>query len=223
MKKKRLKAKLAVPPRSSGKHPGGRPTKFTPETQQTIVQAIRANAYIETAAALAGIDKDTFYAWLKQGGREKSGQYREFSDAVKKALAVGQMRDLAVIDKAANGYDVEKTKTLVKDWLNPAGKKIGNVVETTTEKQREFAWQAAAWRLERRFPRLWGRMERPEMPEMPDGTRGEPIATLKRETIDIHDPSRLARLIGAFGEAEFIPEEILTKFLVDDSAEGEAH
>ena len=207
--------------KSKGRHPGGRPTKFTPEAQQTILGAIRANAYIETASALAGIDKDTFYAWLKKGARESTGRFREFSDAIKKALAVGQMRDLAVVDKAANGYDVEKTKTFIKEWVDAKGKKIGNIVETTTEKQREFAWQAAAWRLERRFPHLWGRMERPGIQDLPDGLgQDKPLMTLKRETIDIYDPDRLARLIGAFAEADIIPKEIVKRFAFPSPTEA---
>lgn len=211
-KKKRPKSKSVIPPRDNGKHPGGRPTKLTLETQNMIAQAIRANAYPETAAALVGIDRDTFYTWLKRGAKEISGPYKEFSDTIKKALATGQMRDLAVIDRAANGYDVEKTRTLAKNLINAAGKKIGNTIETTTERYREFAWQAAAWRLERRFPRLWGKVERPETPDLPEEAyQDKPVMTLKRETIDIYAPDRLARLISAFGEAGLIPEEVVAQ------------
>lgn len=211
-RKKRRTNKVVIPPRTRRKHSGGRPTKLTPETQQTIAQAIRANAYPETAAALAGIDRDSFYEWLKRGVREESGPYREFSDTIKKALAVGQMRDLAVIDKAANGYDVQKTRVVD----GPDGK------ITTVETYREFAWQAAAWRLERRFPRLWSRMERPEVEELP-GSQDRPLMTLKRETIDIYDPDRLARLISAFGEAGLIPEEVLVRLPGQSPAQAEGH
>jgi len=207
--KNKRKSQAAIPPKSNGKHPGGRPTKLTPEVQQMMANAIRANAYPETAATLAGINRETFYEWLKRGAKEESGPYREFSNTIKKALAEGQLRDLAVIDKAANGYDVEKTKTIIK----------GNVVETTTEKYREFAWQAAAWRLERRFPRLWSRMERPDAEELP-GLQDKPLITLKRETIDIYDPDRLARLISAFGEAGLIPEEVVAQISGSSPAEA---
>ncbi|MGB4501182.1 MAG: hypothetical protein WBI21_07950 [Natronincolaceae bacterium] len=48
-----------------------RPTKLNPETQNKIITAIRAGNYIETAAAYAGISKNTLYDWLRKGEREK--------------------------------------------------------------------------------------------------------------------------------------------------------
>ena len=112
------------------------PTKLNYKVQEKIVQAIKAGNYIETAAAYAGINKSTLYDWLKRGEREKqrvekNPRYRirksekpyvEFSDAVEKALAEAEVRDVLLIGKAA-----------------------------------EEQWQAAAWRLERKFPDRWGR------------------------------------------------------------------
>ena len=113
-----------------------RPTKLNDEIQAKIINAIKAGNYMETAAAYAGISKSTFYDWLRRGRREKERLeknerhrprksevgYLEFSDAVEKALAESEMRDVLVISKAA-----------------------------------ELQWQAAAWRLERKFPDRWGR------------------------------------------------------------------
>lgn len=121
---------------------GGRPTKLTPELQEEICKAIRAGNYIETAAAFAGISKNTLYEWMKRGAREKErlaknprakvkkseAPFVEFSDAVEKALAAAEVRDVMLIGKAA-----------------------------------ETQWQAAAWRLERKFPERWGRKERLEV------------------------------------------------------------
>lgn len=101
----------------------GRPPKFNEEAANRIVIAVRGGNYMETAAALAGISKDTLYAWLRTGARQKSGQLRDFSDAVKKALGEAEATDLALIQKAA----------------------------------KDGAWQAAAWRLERRFRDKWGK------------------------------------------------------------------
>lgn len=113
-----------------------RPTKLNPTVQQKIISAIRAGNYIETAAAYAGISKNTLYVWLRRGEREKQRiaknprckvkkkelPFVEFADAVEKALADAEVRDVAIIAKAA-----------------------------------EEQWQAAAWRLERKFPDKWGR------------------------------------------------------------------
>lgn len=104
----------------------GRPTKLTEEITAEVCKAIRAGAYVETAAAFAGIAKDTLYAWMKRGARDhegvdEGGIYRDFSDALSKALADAEMADLLTIRAASqNG-----------------------------------AWQASAWRLERRFPQRW--------------------------------------------------------------------
>jgi transposase len=79
----------------------GRPIKLTPEIQDRIVQAVKAGNYIETASAYAGIAKSTLYEWLKKGTEEEKGPFYEFSNAIKKALAEAEMRDVAIIDEVA--------------------------------------------------------------------------------------------------------------------------
>lgn len=115
-----------------------RPTKLNSITHDKIVKAIQAGNYIETAAAYAGISKNTLYEWLRRGQREKDRVAKnprfkikkaeelfvKFADAVEKALAEAEMRDVVIIGKAA-----------------------------------EEQWQAAAWRLERKFPEKWGRQK----------------------------------------------------------------
>ena len=81
---------------------GGRPTKLTSELEARIVALIRVGNYIETAAATCGINKTTLYDWLKRGARANSGPYHEFSNAVEKALAEAEARDVARIDQAIN-------------------------------------------------------------------------------------------------------------------------
>ena len=114
----------------------GRPTKLTPELQAEMVNIIRGGNYVETACAYVGLNKTTFYDWMKRGAREmdrvkknpkarvrKEEQvYVDFSNAIKKAEAEAEARDVLIIAKAA-----------------------------------ESQWQAAAWRLERRLPSKWGR------------------------------------------------------------------
>jgi transposase len=119
-------------------------SKLTPELAEKICNVLRAGNYVDTAAAYAGICKDTYYDWLRRGARaakandtsEAEAPYRAFHAAVEQALAAAEIRDVALIGKAANDQ-----------------------------------WQAAAWRLERRYPEKWGRRERHEH----SGPEGKPI------------------------------------------------
>lgn len=79
----------------------GAPTKLTKELIERVVTYLQKGAYVETAAAAAGISKETFYHWLHQGANKESGLMRDFSDAVEKAQADSELRDLEIIDKAA--------------------------------------------------------------------------------------------------------------------------
>ena len=85
----------------NGKHPGGRPTKLDKDTIDRIIALVRAGNYVETAAAAAGISKDTLYAWLRLGARQQTGLAREFSDAMVKATAEAEALALTRISAAA--------------------------------------------------------------------------------------------------------------------------
>lgn len=93
---------------------GGRPTILTPELQKQIADVIRAGNYMETAASFAGISKNTLYDWMKRGARERrrvedTGRkalkreepYLQFSDAIEKALAESEIRDVMRISEAS--------------------------------------------------------------------------------------------------------------------------
>ena len=105
----------------------GRPEILTPEIQKIICSALLAGGFLETSIVVGGISKSTFYKWMKRGEREKSGPYREFMDAIKKALATAEVKFLNVIGTASGSQ-----------------------------------WQAAAWILERRWPKKFARRYVPE-------------------------------------------------------------
>lgn len=125
----------------------GQPTKLNADVQERILEAIRAGNYNDTAAKYAGIGVSTFYSWMERGRREreraaalntapdaKEALYLDFMEAVERAEAESEVRDVAIIARAA---------------------------ATGT-------WQAAAWRLERKYPRKYGRFDRNEI-SGPDG------------------------------------------------------
>lgn len=138
-----------------------RPIKLNQKIHDELVSVIRSGNYIETACAYVGIHKSTFYDWLRKGAKEidrveKNPRARvtkemepfvELSNAVEKALAHAEVRDVAIIGKAA-----------------------------------ETQWQAAAWRLERKFSDRWGRKERHEL-EHSGGDK--PIQMETKQEIDL--------------------------------------
>lgn len=72
-----------------------RPTKYTPEREGTIVEALAAGNTRRAAARLAGIDQGTLENWMRR--------YAGFSAAVEKAEADAEVRHVANIARAADG------------------------------------------------------------------------------------------------------------------------
>ena len=72
----------------------GRPTKYNKEVVQRITQALRAGNTRRASCAYAGISEDTLAVWLKD--------IPEFSDAIKKAEGDAEVRNVAIIQKAAD-------------------------------------------------------------------------------------------------------------------------
>ncbi len=146
----------------------GRPTKLRPDIQRRIVKALEAGAYIETAAAMVGIGKTTFYDWLRRGAKElerletekdvdsspEETPYLVFHQAIEQAQAMAERRCLDVMDRAARG----ETQTV--ETVDASGQ---TVKKTTAVRRYPPQWKAAAWRLERKFPERWGnRRSQPE-------------------------------------------------------------
>jgi transposase len=81
----------------------GRPSKLTPEVQARIIEALRAGNYQDTAAAYAGVSRTAFYRWMEQGAQPDAAQpYKDFRDAVEKARAESEVRNVALIQRAAS-------------------------------------------------------------------------------------------------------------------------
>jgi hypothetical protein len=72
-----------------------RPSKLTPEVQKRLVEAIKAGNYYEAACGFAGIHYSTFREWMIKGEKAKSGKFREFYEAIKKAENEAEVRMVA--------------------------------------------------------------------------------------------------------------------------------
>jgi hypothetical protein len=65
-----------------------------------MVEAIRAGNYAPTAAEYAGIGTSTHYDWCKKGEAGVT-PYVEYLEAIKKATADAEVRNVALIQQAA--------------------------------------------------------------------------------------------------------------------------
>ena len=80
----------------------GRNTKLTTELTDKICEALRAGNYIETACEFAGIVPATYYRWIADSEKPDAGVLLvEFREAVKKARATAEVRNVALIQQAA--------------------------------------------------------------------------------------------------------------------------
>lgn len=151
----------------------GRPTKLTEEVQKKICDAMILGAYIETAAAYASVSKPTLYAWMKKGNDQKSGIYRSFLNALEEAMSKCELRDLESIDKNAAGRPAKVDAN-------------GNTISQPLAPN----WKAAAWRLERKFPKKWGRREQVHIENDTDGPEEENLNAVINKALDGLDDDR---------------------------------
>ena len=75
--------------KSNSKKNQGRPSKLTPELQAEIILLLKVGNFVETTCGTVGINKSTFYDWMKKGenSNHPKNKYRKFHDAVVQAMA----------------------------------------------------------------------------------------------------------------------------------------
>lgn len=135
------------------RHPKGSSPKLTLKLIEEISLLLKKGCYVETAAAACGISKDTFYRWLRKGKNDELNTLeKKLSDAIMVSMAESEVRDLEILEKAAQGtpdvLDRDEEGNVMSD---SAGRPI--VLEYGLAPN----WKVSAWRLERKFPSKWGR------------------------------------------------------------------
>lgn len=117
---------------------GGRPSKLTPETSERLVCAIEAGTTYGQACMFAGLDYTTYRKYMRRG------------EAEAQRLCDGGN---------AEGTTAQRESPFLALWQAVQAAEGSLVVRllTTIEAAAEKHWQAAAWKLERRFPREYGR------------------------------------------------------------------
>lgn len=127
----------------------GRPTLLDDDRLERISNALRDGASIENASRAAGIHRATYHNWMERGRNER--------------------------DRIAAGLEVDENETPFLDFLDNIEKAQAeaavNFIGEIANHARNGTWQAAAWILERKFPREWGRFDRTEH----TGSEGGPV------------------------------------------------
>lgn len=142
------------------RRPANRPTKFTSDTVDRLLDGIRKGLPIHLACSAAGIDDSRYYEW--QNGKFPRGAdpelKRKFRDELTRARDEAAYRSITLINDAAT-----------EDW------------------------KAAAWILERRYPKEFGRQSLEIT-----GSEGGPIqveaATMQRVILKALDAYPEARV-----------------------------
>ena len=133
--------------------PAGRPTALTEEVGNRIIAAIQRGAYMETAAQFAGIAPGTLHAWMKKAAKLRDSDLPviqpenqrlvEFHEAIQRALAESEVRDVNVIDQAAQqGQWQAAAWKLERKHHARWGRKMAI---TDNQGENFFTGMAAAW------------------------------------------------------------------------------
>jgi len=113
---------------------GGRPSALNDLVQEKIVSSLRRGSYVETAAALAGVSKQTLYDWFKRGNRE--------------------------LERVNKGEKPNKNEKKFVMFLDAAYKAMAEHEDECVERLgiagKSGDWRVDAWVLERKFPTRWG-------------------------------------------------------------------
>ena len=114
-----------------------RPTKLTPELQETICDIISKGNSITTACQSVGIAETTFRVWKEKGDKEPDSVHGEFLQAMHKAESDAKQELLQYVkDAAPHSWQASMT-ILERRWPNEFGRrdrmevhaKIGPAIE----------------------------------------------------------------------------------------------
>ena len=124
--------------------PAGRPSKFTPEVADRIVEAVGLGASCEAAARAGGVHRMTFRRWLAKGRAATRGKFCDFCARIEAAEDRTSIDYLAAIDRS-----VLETTTIENTTIRqlPNGDERREIARET----RPPNTKAAMWWLERRL------------------------------------------------------------------------
>jgi hypothetical protein len=88
----------------------GRPTKFTPETRQRLIELVARGLPFNHACHAAGVSFQSFSTYRSE--------HPDFREEIEQAVAIAIERRIKIIEKAADDGDVNSAKWLL-EHLHP--------------------------------------------------------------------------------------------------------
>lgn len=141
-----------------------RKSKLNDEKHKIIVEAIRKGNFGSTAAGLAGISERSYWRYLQQGEEAASviekwedrvEEWNELSDKARRANY-----HLKPQEKDQPTEDQWRKWRLWQDIKKAESQAEAKAVDIIHQIAEEGTFQAAAWYLERKFPKKWGRQDK---------------------------------------------------------------
>lgn len=129
MAKRKAKPKPAPKP-----SPGGAPLTLTDAVIARAAELLPKLMYLESLAPQLGVSTSTLYKWQARGAKE---QKRLDKGGEPHPAETPYLRFLQAIKKGLSDGELQDQEAITA--------------------ARAESWQAAAWRLERRFPERWGK------------------------------------------------------------------
>lgn len=137
----------------------GRPSRLTPDIEKALIDALKGGVPLKYAAQYAGIGYRTVGRWMVRGEEadlaHDAGEpvpseevpYWRFWQAVQDARSASVVRNVALIQKAAQGGYVRKER--IRRYRDPD---TGQMVTETDREYADVQWRAAQWYLQQAFP-----------------------------------------------------------------------
>lgn len=119
--------------------PAGRPTSLTPEVQRSIITSVRRGNFRMTAAAAAGVHRNSLLSWEKRGD-EGEEPYASFAIALQQAEAKAEMALLRKVRTAKPGVDLWQTaawmleRRFASRWCARVKQQVAENVDALTSK-----------------------------------------------------------------------------------------
>lgn len=137
----------------------GRPSNFTPELAEAILADVEKGLFLTQVGLNNGVHPNTIRNWVRKGLEPGAVEpWLSFAERFVKAEVLVEKRLLSTI--AAASAPFRKKKHQIKHAMGTAAGPEGGGFEETEEldghQDERGDWHAAAFLLERRFPKRWG-------------------------------------------------------------------